>query len=268
MKINIYLVRHGQTYGNKYNIILGNSDTDLKAVGVENPADPESDLTELGITQAKLAGMMLKQILTNKSVDLVFSSPRLRAKSTARFIIQEMGYDGQVLAESNLVKNVDIVILKNIGKSREIFVVEELREFDAGEYEGICDKTEKGKEFRKRVSNCCCDFRCGGSVETVEESGKRLKECIEKLSEKIFLAAQNSDKNEVNVVMVSHSFAMKQFLEIEKYSDNSEIENGESIILKYENSKLSIVGREKIVENGFAQNIVGRQSNSQMAKVI
>lgn len=68
-EINVYFVRHGQTYLNLYNRIQGWSD---------------APLTEKGIQDAKNAGQTLKSI----SFDLAYSSDSPRAINTAKMILE------------------------------------------------------------------------------------------------------------------------------------------------------------------------------------
>lgn len=69
-KINIYLVRHGQTYYNIYNKLQGWSNSPLTAKGVED---------------AKQAGVRLKDI----HFDAAFCSDLTRAMETAQVILDE-----------------------------------------------------------------------------------------------------------------------------------------------------------------------------------
>lgn len=68
--IHIYLVRHGQTYFNRYNRMQGWSD---------------SPLTELGRAQAVKAGQLLHQV----QFDHAYSSDTTRAMNTAKTILAE-----------------------------------------------------------------------------------------------------------------------------------------------------------------------------------
>ena len=95
MQVNIFLIRHGETYGNINDIVLGNSDTNLTSLNVYNQPDPYSDLTETGIKQAKNVGEILNSYFDKNNIflDGIFSSPRSRAISTAKFIVEKMGYN-------------------------------------------------------------------------------------------------------------------------------------------------------------------------------
>lgn len=70
MSFKVYLVRHGQTYFNRYNRMQGWSDTPL---------------TEKGIADGKRAGLVLSQI----PFDQAYASDRSRAVDTAKYILNE-----------------------------------------------------------------------------------------------------------------------------------------------------------------------------------
>lgn len=69
----IFIVRHGQTHDNAHKIVSGSGETDL---------------SQLGITQAKTAGQHAKQF----KFDLIVASPLGRAQKTAHIIAEEIGY--------------------------------------------------------------------------------------------------------------------------------------------------------------------------------
>ena len=68
--IRLYLIRHGETYANRQNLVLGQS---------------ESPLTSLGQTQAKLTG----QYLNSVSFWKCYSSDQKRAVHTAEYILNQ-----------------------------------------------------------------------------------------------------------------------------------------------------------------------------------
>lgn len=86
----LYLIRHGEAK-NK----------------VE---DPERGLTERGATNAKKAGLFLKQ-LQNK-IKSIRHSGKKRAEQTARILADELGYDVPVETCEGLSPNDDISIIK------------------------------------------------------------------------------------------------------------------------------------------------------------
>ncbi|BCS81224.1 histidine phosphatase family protein [Anaerocellum diazotrophicum] len=63
----IYLVRHGETDWNRFNLVQGSIDTDLNSIGIE---------------QAKKIAERLK----NEKIDIIFSSTLKRAYTTASYI--------------------------------------------------------------------------------------------------------------------------------------------------------------------------------------
>jgi probable phosphoglycerate mutase len=75
---SIYLVRHGQTAWNKEEIFRGRTDISLN---------------EVGFREAELAGEYLK----GRDIHVIYSSPLLRAKETARRIAQVFNLKVQTL---------------------------------------------------------------------------------------------------------------------------------------------------------------------------
>lgn len=65
--MNIYVVRHGQTYANANGIIAGTTDVDIN---------------EIGVIQAKEAG----KIMSTKDYDIVFCSPLIRTRHTCDYV--------------------------------------------------------------------------------------------------------------------------------------------------------------------------------------
>ncbi|RSU16315.1 hypothetical protein CBF28_01955 [Vagococcus carniphilus] len=72
MQTTLYLIRHGQTLWNQ----------EKRMQGLKN-----SELTEKGITQAKLLGEKLKKQVP---IDLIVTSPSIRAQKTTHYINQKM----------------------------------------------------------------------------------------------------------------------------------------------------------------------------------
>lgn len=74
MMTTIYLIRHCEALGNKSGTFQGSID---------------SDITEIGAKQLEFLGQRFK----NKPIDMVFSSPLLRAKRTAQAVADAVGLD-------------------------------------------------------------------------------------------------------------------------------------------------------------------------------
>ena len=81
MSTEIYIVRHGESLGNKEKIFLGQTDRDL---------------TKLGYKQAELTAEFLRET----KIDAVYSSSLIRAVNTAKAIANLKGLD--VIKCSNL----------------------------------------------------------------------------------------------------------------------------------------------------------------------
>ena len=81
MKTEIYIIRHGESQGNKEKVFLGQLDRDL---------------TPLGYKQAELTA----EFLSKTKIDAVYSSSLLRAKNTAKALADIKGLE--VIESDNL----------------------------------------------------------------------------------------------------------------------------------------------------------------------
>lgn len=121
----IYFVRHGETQSNIDKLFSGS---------IDNPP-----LTKKGLEQAKEAGEKL--IMLDK-VDLVVSSPLLRARDTAKIIAEEVGYDS-----NNIVYN-ELLVERSFGfydgKPRDEYNLDD-------ENSTVQDKGESVKDFYHRA---------------------------------------------------------------------------------------------------------------------
>jgi len=134
MSTNIYLIRHGESEGNLHNMFLGHYDLDL---------------TEKGVSQAKVTAQYLKNI----EVDAIYSSDLKRAYSTALCTA--------VLINKPIIKN------------------KALREIFAGEWEGL-PFMDIGKTYKESFDTWLNNFGhavCDGG-ESVEELKKRFVNAV------------------------------------------------------------------------------------------
>ena len=83
MKMKIYIVRHGETIGNKQGIYQGSIDTPL---------------SELGIELANKTGEGLKDV----KFDVAFSSPLNRALDTCKIILSKNKYKTPIISDNRL----------------------------------------------------------------------------------------------------------------------------------------------------------------------
>ena len=111
---NLILLRHGQSQWNLENRFTGWKDVPL---------------TDKGITEAKLAGQLMRN--NNIKLDLVFSSKLKRANQTAEIAIKEMNLD-------HLWKKNEIIMTRNIN----------LNERDYGDLVGL-NKEETANKYGK-----------------------------------------------------------------------------------------------------------------------
>lgn len=83
----IYFVRHGESEHNK--------------LGLASGSEVDTPLTKNGRQQAKKTGKLLK----SKNIELVVSSPMIRALETARIISREIGYDpGLIQTDADFIE--------------------------------------------------------------------------------------------------------------------------------------------------------------------
>lgn len=154
----IYIVRHGQTAGNKANILRGR--------GSNEP------LNEIGIQQAdNIRRYFVRQRIP---IDLVFSSPLIRAMHTAKII----------------------------AGNAEIRKDEHLLEMDYGPYEGM-SLEDPAPEVRRFFS----DFVHNPAPEGMEP----LTDVVDRLGE--FLDEIRYEAENKNILLSTHAIAMKGALE-------------------------------------------------------
>ena len=90
-KSHIYYCRHGET--------------DLNVKKVMNGWDVDSLLTSNWEKQAKLAWKNFK--LSGEKIDVIISSPKIRAKNTAELIAKEIGYNSEIIIDERLNEHRD-----------------------------------------------------------------------------------------------------------------------------------------------------------------
>lgn len=162
--MNLYLVRHGETEWNRLR----------KFQGQQN-----SELTEIGIEQAKALGEYLKK--AKIEFDYVYSSPLLRAYHTAQLIT-------------------DLDIIKD----------DRIMEMDFGKWEGMDldfikkDALENFENFFYKTEEYTHEPHEAESFEKLEN---RVKSFLDEIKEK--------HKSE-NILVVSHGVALKVFIKVIK----------------------------------------------------
>ena len=88
----IYFIRHGESEANLLGVFAGQRD--------------DSPLTEKGKQQARIAAEDIK--LKTPKVDLIISSPLIRAFNTAQIIAKEIGYDLSQIRIDNRISEYDM----------------------------------------------------------------------------------------------------------------------------------------------------------------
>jgi isoleucyl-tRNA synthetase len=87
--------KYSKKSGNKYYAVRhGQSETNLTGV-IDSSPDSVYDLTQKGIEQAQLAGENIK----DKNIDIIISSPVLRARRTAEIIAKEINYTHEIIID-------------------------------------------------------------------------------------------------------------------------------------------------------------------------
>ena len=163
--MKLYIMRHGETDWNKQGILQGSTDITLNACGIQ---------------MAEITGVGLKK--DNIVFDRIFSSPYLRAKTTAEIIARDLGC--------------------------EITIAPQLREMCFGKYEG-----HKISEFRTNpeyteINKFFYDpahYRSEGNAENFEEVFTRIQDF---LAESILPLEDTCE----NVLIVCHTAIIRAFI--------------------------------------------------------
>ncbi len=203
--LKIYFVRHGQTKWNKLGMFQGNKD---------------SDLTELGIEQAKKLSKKLSQ--DNFKFDKIYSSPLNRAISTAKLIV---------------------------GNSCPVYPMEEFKEISLGDMEGALYS-----EFEALHPEVYFDFfNNPKNYNPTPINGENYLVLLERVQDglnKLIQFHKDSilDKKETSVLVVTHGVTLKaifnfienQGINLNNFIDNPVPENTSITTVLYENGKFII----------------------------
>lgn len=84
----IYFVRHGESEANLRHVFAGQKDN--------------SKLTEKGMEQARAEGQKIKEL--GLKIDLVVSSPLVRAHDTAKIVAEMIGYQKDIVVEDRITE--------------------------------------------------------------------------------------------------------------------------------------------------------------------
>lgn len=140
MKINLILVRHGQSEGNVD-----------ESVYYTKP-DHKIELTELGMNQALAAGSKLNTLYPNKDNNVLIHSPWTRAKNTAQLIGSVAPF--RSVTEDPLIHEISIVNSFSCMDKKEDFESEEKSEFShywhkTGTSENYADVYQRARIFHQ-----------------------------------------------------------------------------------------------------------------------
>lgn len=142
--MNLYVLRHGQTEMNSRDLVVGITD---------------DKLTQAGIEQAKEAAENIASFSGKDAVDIIISSPLIRAKVTAQ-TVQE-------------------AIEKKTGRKVDLIIDKRLIEQNYGELEGTSRFSE---EFA--ISRGAYACRTGKSGESILMLGQRAYNILDEVKEK------------------------------------------------------------------------------------
>ena len=131
----LYLLRHGQSQANLHPELIGGR-------------TPETPLSELGVNQAKHAGVYMARMLIRPS--LVAVSPAVRTMDTAAYALRQMNYRGRVVIDPAF------------------------QELSQGVFEGQSRIETYTPERLEQIAQLGKDFKLPGG-ESVAEVGERMK---------------------------------------------------------------------------------------------
>lgn len=188
--MNLYLVRHGETEWNRLKKFQGQLN---------------SDLTDIGIEQAKALGKYLEK--ENIDFDFVYSSPQERAYNTAKLIKE----DFQIITDSRLMEMA-------FGKW-EGMDVELIKEESAENFHNFFNSSD---EYDHRPHE----------AESFESLEIRVREFLDEIKEKY---------KGKNVLVVSHGVTLKVFVKIIKNQNLKEFSESGGIF----NTSLSLISYNK-----------------------
>lgn len=188
--MNLYLVRHGETEWNRLKKFQGQLN---------------SDLTDIGIEQAKALGKYLEK--ENIDFDFVYSSPQERAYDTAKLIKE----DFQIITDSRLMEMA-------FGKW-EGMDVELIKEESAENFHNFFNSSDK------------YDHR-PHEAESFESLEARIRLFLDEIKEKY---------KGKNVLVVSHGVTLKVFVKIIKNQNLKEFSESGGIF----NTSLSLISYDK-----------------------
>jgi isoleucyl-tRNA synthetase len=129
-----FLMRHGQAESNAKNV-------------ASTTATAKNHLTELGKAQARKSGISLK----NKNIDLIITTPILRARETAELVAEAIHYPKENIITDERIREIDVGIFE--GRS-----VKEFHEFFGYSYATMFTQAPEGGETLADMKRRIGDF--------------------------------------------------------------------------------------------------------------
>lgn len=185
-KSHIYYCRHGETDNNVKKIMNG--------------WDVDTVLNSRGESQAVLAWKNFK--LSWEKIDVIISSPKIRAKKTAELIAKEIWYDLEIIEDDRLIEHRDWEF--------KWMTHNEIIKYAKKEYNLDLELWASVKRF----------FKDGkyNKVEDVVDFDKRVLECYKEIEEKYKWK---------NVLIVAHSWT---FRPINRYINDIDLDNAHYVL--------------------------------------
>ncbi len=133
--MNIILLRHGETIWNKERRLQGCQDISLAYEGRE---------------QIRRIGQHLAE--TIKDIDLILTSPLLRARESAEIVAEELGYPREAILQAPLF------IERNFGAGEGLTYEEALAKYPDSDYPGMETLEELCRRAKSAVYQCVEDY--------------------------------------------------------------------------------------------------------------
>ncbi|MCC8142153.1 MAG: histidine phosphatase family protein [Lachnospiraceae bacterium] len=168
--MNIYIMRHGETKWNREGRIQGSSDIALTAYGVEL-----AEITGDGFCRDGI------------SFDRIYSSPMIRAATTARIIADKTSYTAS---------------------GKELYFDDRLREMCFGKYEGL--KLKEIRQYDENIVNCFSK----PSLYVPDPTGETYEEVIGRIDDFMDreLVPLEFEPDLSNVLVICHGTVIRAFL--------------------------------------------------------
>ncbi|PJI06981.1 MULTISPECIES: histidine phosphatase family protein [Clostridium] len=212
-KVNLYLMRHGQTILNRAERTQGWCDGVLTEEGIEVAKDVAAGLSDIEFKAA-------------------YSSDLGRAIKTARIVIKGNKVSGN-LQVNEVPELRETCFGKYEGEKEKIMRKDMLNYFKMDSFEEVIKKIP---EFDKAFVNTCAALDETGTAEDYDTLMKRIKGGVQNISEHI------SEQGGGNVLLVVHGGMLRILLtSIDKNINVREMENSSVSMVEYDNGNFKVL---------------------------